>query len=81
MSKQVTDDQSKVIELSDQELDSVAGGDIHFTKTIDKASPNLFSAAVGSTFCALKRVGAGEIAANGRPLHMGRPRYCSHRGI
>jgi type VI protein secretion system component Hcp len=35
-------DQSKLVELSEQQLDNVAGGDIHITKTIDQASPNPF---------------------------------------
>jgi type VI protein secretion system component Hcp len=34
--------QSRLVELSEQQLDNVAGGDIHITKTVDKASPNLF---------------------------------------
>jgi len=36
--------QSELVELSDKELDSVAGGEIHITKTIDQASPVLFVA-------------------------------------
>ena len=39
MNRQAADDQSKLVELSDKELDSVAGGEIHITKTIDQASP------------------------------------------
>ena len=38
MSKQVADDHSNLVKLSDRELDSVTGG----TKTVDAASPNLF---------------------------------------
>jgi bacteriocin-like protein len=38
MSKQVADDHSNLVKLSDKELDSVTGG----TKTVDAASPNLF---------------------------------------
>jgi type VI protein secretion system component Hcp len=44
MNRQAADDQSKLVELSDKELDSVAGGEIHITKTIDQASPVLFVA-------------------------------------
>jgi len=44
MSKPATDDQSKPVELSDKELDGVTGGDMHFTKTVDQSSPNLFTA-------------------------------------
>jgi type VI protein secretion system component Hcp len=29
-------------ELTDGALEKVSGGDIHFTKVIDKSSPNLF---------------------------------------
>ena len=35
-------DQSRMVELSEQQLNHVAGGDIHITKTVDQASPNLF---------------------------------------
>ena len=41
MSKQIrkeVSDQSQSVELNEQQLDMIAGG----TKTIDKASPNLF---------------------------------------
>ena len=41
MGKQAADDQLKLAELSDKELDKVAGG---ITKTVDAASPNLFMA-------------------------------------
>lgn len=34
--------QSMLVELNERQLDIVAGGDIHFTKTTDQASPNLF---------------------------------------
>jgi type VI protein secretion system component Hcp len=44
MNKQAAEDRSKLVELSEKELDSVAGGEIHFTKTIDRASPVLFVA-------------------------------------
>lgn len=44
MSKPATDDQSKLVELSDKELDGVTGGDMHFTKTVDQSSPNLVAA-------------------------------------
>ena len=39
---QAAHDQSNLGELSEQQLDHVAGG-IHFTKTVDQASPNLFA--------------------------------------
>jgi type VI protein secretion system component Hcp len=39
MSKQAANDQSKTIELSEQQLDSVAGG----TKITDQSSPKLFT--------------------------------------
>jgi type VI protein secretion system component Hcp len=38
MSKQAADDRSKLIELSELQLDNVAGG----TKVVDKSSPNIF---------------------------------------
>ena len=34
-------DQSRLVELSEQQLDHAAGG-VHFTKSVDQASPNLF---------------------------------------
>lgn len=36
--------QNEKNELSAQQLDAVSGGDIHFTKVVDKSSPNLFVA-------------------------------------
>ena len=39
MSKQ---DNIALVELSEQQLDHAAGG-VHFTKTVDQASPNLFA--------------------------------------
>jgi type VI protein secretion system component Hcp len=44
MNKQAAEDQSELVKLSDKELDSVDGGEIHITKTIDQASPVLFVA-------------------------------------
>jgi type VI protein secretion system component Hcp len=35
-------DQSRLVELSEQQLDSAVGG-VHLTKTVDQASPNLFT--------------------------------------
>jgi type VI protein secretion system component Hcp len=42
IARKTADDQSRLVELSEQQLDHVAGGDMHITKTVDKASPNLF---------------------------------------
>ncbi len=39
MGKQATDDQSRPVELSEQQLDNVAGG----TKKVDASSPKLFA--------------------------------------
>jgi bacteriocin-like protein len=35
--------QRKPNELNDEQLEAVTGGDLHVTRTVDKASPNLFS--------------------------------------
>jgi type VI protein secretion system component Hcp len=42
IARQAAHDRSRLVELSDQQLDVVAGGNTHVTKTIDQASPNLF---------------------------------------
>lgn len=36
-------DKRELRELNDAQLDGVAGGDLHFTKVVDKPSPNLFA--------------------------------------
>jgi type VI protein secretion system component Hcp len=43
IARKIAHDQSGLVELSEQQLDHVAGGDIVITKVVDKASPNLFS--------------------------------------
>ncbi len=53
--QQAADGQSRPIELSEQQLDNVAGG----TKSTDLASPNLFSQC-----CTGKHISRGNVTAS-----------------